>query len=386
MKVVQFGAGSIGRGFLSPLYRHSGYEIVYVDIDDKLVSRLNQRQSYPLMLVDSNGTSSEQVIEGFRAVSAGDIEAVARELSDADLAAVSVGANKLLDTAPLLDAGIARRAEEAAKPLNILLCENMRRPSTLMRDRLKTRLKDGALRYADNHIGLIDMVVGRMVPKPTPESLATDPLRIVAEPHGELLAARDSFKGEIPRLEGMQTVEPLDAYFTRKLFTLNTTHAALAYLGYPKYQFIWQSLQDDPIHETAAAALGETSQALIAEFGFDRQEMDAYCQDILRRLANPALGDTVERVAAGPLRKLSPDERLVGAARLCERHGIAPAALARVIDAALAYDNPADPEAKQMQRQIKSFGRRRFLQEHCRIEPHSKLAELLNDGTGRKQC
>ena len=385
MKVVQFGAGSIGRGFLSPLYRQSGYEIVYVDIDDQLVALLNRRRSYPLVLVDSDGGKTEQVIDCFRAVSAGDIDSIAHELADADIAAVSVGASKMVGTAPSLAAGIARRAK-ADRPLDILLCENLRHPSALMREPLAALLSAEEAAWAGKHIGLVDMVVGRMVPKPTAESLASDPLRITAEPHGELLAARDSFKGEIPRLFGMETVEPIDSYFTRKLYTLNTAHATLAYLGYPKYRLIWECIQDRAIRETVEQALKESAQALIAEFGFDQNEMDTYCRDILRRLANPALGDTVARVAADPLRKLAPDERLVGPASLCERHGIAPAALARAIDAALSYNNPSDPASHEMQRQIKSLGRRRFLEEHCHIEPHSLLAELLTNRTGPNLC
>lgn len=379
MKVVQFGAGCIGRGFLSPLYRLSDYEIVYVDIDEALVERLNEQGRYCLELVDADGSVERRAIDGFRALRADDIRTVAQELSDADLAAVSVGADKMLETAASIAAGIQERANRAPRPLNILLCENLGSPGAIMRRRLNDLLDPDTIAFANTYLGLIDMVVGRMVPKPSSKSLAEDPLRIVAEPHGELLAAGDSFKGEIPRLAGMETVAPIDAYFKRKLFILNNAHAALAYLGYPKYEYIWECLSDGRIRETAEAAICEASEALIAQFGLDRQETETFRKDILRRLANKALGDTVERVAAGPLRKLMPGERLVGAADLCVCHGIAPVALARAINAALAYDNPSDPSARQMRKQIGRLGRRRFLEEHCRIAAYTTLADLLEE-------
>ena len=40
-KAVQFGAGNIGRGFLSQLFNESGYEVVFIDIDKNLISHLN---------------------------------------------------------------------------------------------------------------------------------------------------------------------------------------------------------------------------------------------------------------------------------------------------------------------------------------------------------
>ncbi|HZV20486.1 MAG TPA: hypothetical protein VE986_02955, partial [Hyphomicrobiales bacterium] len=357
MKVVQFGAGNIGRGFLGQLYWQSAFEIVYVDVDEELVDRLNQRRSYPLRLVDSDGRAEEMVIDRLRAVSARDREAVARELSDADLAATSVGHENLADTAQSFAAGLAERARRAAAPLNILLCENLRHSSEHMNSHLQPRLSPKAAGYAKDNLGLIEMVVGRMVPNPTDALRAEDPLLIVAEPAAQLEADKDAFKGPIPQLSGMQPVSPIDAYFVRKLFTLNTAHAALAYLGYPRYEYIWQCAQDRDIHEMMASVLDESCRGLIAEYGFDRGELIAYSSDLMRRFANKALGDTVARVAADPLRKLRPEDRLVGPAQLCEKHGITPTALAGVIGKALSYDNPGDRKAQQMQEIVRQKGR-----------------------------
>ncbi len=46
-----------------------------------------------------------------------------------------------------------------------------------------------------------------------------------------------------------------------------------------------------------------------------------------RRFANRPLSDTVFRLARDPLRKLGPNDRLVGAARLAEKAGVAPEGL-----------------------------------------------------------
>ena len=48
----------------------------------------------------------------------------------------------------------------------------------------------------------------------------------------------------------------------------------------------------------------------------------AYAADLLARMTNPYLHDSIERAARDPLRKLGWDDRLVGTIRVCMRGGI----------------------------------------------------------------
>jgi len=47
--IVIFGAGKIGRSFIGQLFGLSGYEVVFVDIDQKMVDELNRRNCYPVV-------------------------------------------------------------------------------------------------------------------------------------------------------------------------------------------------------------------------------------------------------------------------------------------------------------------------------------------------
>jgi mannitol-1-phosphate 5-dehydrogenase len=106
----------------------------------------------------------------------------------------------------------------------------------------------------------------------------------------------------------------------------------------------------------------------------------------LLRFANRALADPVSRLARDPLRKLAPGDRLVGAARLVERHGIRPEGLSWGIAAALAYENPDDTHAMELQARLAREGLTGILQSLCAIqedEPGRPGAQPLSVIAGR---
>ncbi|MBV9850187.1 MAG: mannitol dehydrogenase [Armatimonadetes bacterium] len=377
MNAVQFGAGNIGRGFLGQLLFESGYRTTFIEANPALVGALNRRGEYPLRLASDTGIQ-DLTIGSVRAIDARDAEAVAAALAEADLAGTSVGVDVLPRVAPTLAAGLSARAARGGGPLNVLLCENQWHAAPLMRDLLLPHLAPPARDFLDTHIGLVETVIGRMVPVQTDAVRAEDPLLIVAEPYKELPVARAMLRGPAPPLVGLIAADDFDAYEARKLFLHNASHAALAYLGWLRgHEFIWQCAEDRDITSVCAAALSEASQALVAEYGFALDALRAFTDDLMRRFANKALGDTVARVAADPLRKLRPNDRLVGAANLCLKHGITPAALAQVIVAALAYDNPDDAKAMELQEKRRATGDAATLRDVAGVASDSQLASLI---------
>lgn len=353
-----------------------GYHTTFVDADTGLVDMLNARGEYPLRLV-SEAETQTLWIGNLRALDARrDADAVTQAVVEADLVSVAVGANVLPHVAPALAAGLNARALLGCGPINVLLCENQWHAATLMRGLLAPHLAPEAQGYFETQVGLVETVIGRMVPMTTDEQRAEDPLLIVAEPYKELPVARAMLRGEPPSLPGLILADDFEAYEARKLYLHNMSHAALAYLGYPRgHAFIWQCVADPQVAESGHRALTETAQALVDWYGeFADEAVQSYCDDLMRRFANKALGDTVARVAADPLRKLRLEDRLVGAAALCLRNGNEVRALAQVIAAALCYDNAADAEAQELQRQRRAFGDTKVLETVCGIEPGSPLS------------
>jgi len=60
----------------------------------------------------------------------------------------------------------------------------------------------------------------------------------------------------------------------------------------------------------------------------DLCNIQMHIADLLYRFTNAALKDTCQRVGGDPARKLSPEDRLIGAAKLAIEQGISPAYIA----------------------------------------------------------
>lgn len=377
LKAIQFGAGNIGRGFTAQLFTESGYEVVFVDVVDEIVRLINERRSYPIQIVGDNPQTV--TIQNIRAIHGSDRDAVAREISDASIVCTAVGVNVLPHVAPTIAAGIKLRADaEVAEPLNIVICENLLHASDVLRGYILDSLSPEYEGYVRTHVGFVESVVSRMVPVMTEEQKRLDPLLVVVEEYKKLPVARKGFVGPIPDIVGFEPYDNFEAYVERKLFTHNLGHAVAAYLGYRRgHEYIYQAMNDAEVVKVVRGALAETGRALIERHGFTPEQHQAHIEDLLHRFSNVALGDQVARCARDPIRKLGPDDRLVGSAKLAMAYGITPTNVCLATAAALLYDNPDDPAAVQMQRMIREEGVQHVLESICRLEPNSSLARLI---------
>ena len=384
-KAVHFGAGNIGRGFLGQLYFESGYEIVFVDVVDDIVAGLQQRREYPLRIVEE--AEETILVRQVTAVHGKDLDAVAGALAEADLASTAVGVNVLPNIAPALACGIERRfRDHAAPPLNIIVCENLINAGPYLRDRVVEHLDPAFLSDFREKVGFVEASIGRMVPVMTAAQRAEDPLLVCVEPYCELPVDANGFKGPIPELRHMKPLPNFGAYVERKLFVHNLSHAATAYLGYLRgHEFIWQAIRDEQVRAEVDAATAESCRALARKHGLDPAGLDAHRADLIRRYHNRALGDQVARVARDPLRKLGPNDRLAGSARMCLENDVEPVHIGFAVAAAMLYDPPDDPAAQALQRLRKTQGVEGVLHEICRIAPDSPLGTFVIMGLQRLQ-
>ena len=346
---VHFGAGKIGRGFIADLLHDSGYRIVFADVVQPLVDLVNREHAYSLFLSDHN--YEEKRIDNILAYSTiNEPEKVIEEIVNAEILTTSVMATNLEKVAPLIAKGLkARRAAKAPGDarLIVMACENAIMGTDILK---KAMIGTGILTEED-----MDSVA--VFP-----NTAVDRMVFDGHHHGkDGVEVGDAFELPIEKnrledpesqpIRGAEYVDDLAKYLQRKIYMVNCGHAVTSYLGFLKgYQTVQESLKDPEILDGMTKAVMESASALEQLYGFTHEELSAYLQDmILKRYMTPGVSDPIARVAREPIRKISPDDRIMGPAIACEKLGLDNTWLLRSAAAALHYQNPEDAQAAELQ-------------------------------------
>jgi mannitol-1-phosphate 5-dehydrogenase len=373
---------------MGQLFFEAGYETVFVDENEELVGSLNARGRYTLRLLDAASKREiDMTIERVRALSTRSEAEVAATFADAAVAGTAVGLANLERVAPMLARGIEVRRSRSSRPIDIYLCENSLDAFRALRKAVFRDLGEADRSWAEENVGFVGTVVARMVPAAGDRFRNEDPLVVVADSYHKLVYDAATRRAPQPPIEGMEPAVNFQAQVERKLFSYNLVHAALAYLGYLEgMRYVHEPFGDPGLMQTVTGALGEVGKALILKFPGDltRDGQQEVKRDITLRFSNPMLMDTIERVARDPIRKLGPEDRLVGAARLCLSQGIFPRHIAAIVGAALCYDHPDDPSAARLQATIRREGLDETLKRFSGLDattagPEGELARAIID-------
>ena len=144
-------------------------------------------------------------------------------------------------------------------------------------------------------------------------------------------------------IEVFEEKENLLPFEEAKLYGHNATHALAAYIGAlaGARRIAELGMVPSALSFLRAAFVQESGAALVRKNAgmdplFTAQGYERYADDLLERMTNPYLLDTVERVGRDPERKLGWNDRLVGTMRLALEQGIEPRRYAFGAAAALA--------------------------------------------------
>jgi len=379
-KAVHFGAGNIGRGFIGLVLHNAGYEVVFADVDAAVIDDLASTPSYQVHEVGNNHRTI--TVDNYRAINSGTHEAeTSAEISTADIVTTAVGPNILRFVAPVIARAILDRPS-GLSPLQVMACENAINATDLLKaEILKVLEASGQAARIDGAI-FANTAVDRIVPAQD----RGDGLDVTVEEFFEWAIERTPFGDTPPRIPGAHFVDDLAPYIERKLFTVNTGHAATAYFGaIAGIERISDALAEPGIAARVAAALEETSALLAAKHGLDPGQLAAYRATILDRFRNPALPDTVWRVGRQPLRKLSRHERFIGPAAEAAERGLPTSALVAAVAAALAFDDPADAQSVDLQRMLRELRADAFTTEVTGLAASHPLYPAVRDAVAARQ-
>lgn len=390
--LIHFGAGNIGRGFVAPLFTAGGWRVVFVDIDEPRISALQSRGSFTITEVTNAGETAVTVAP-VGGILAGDSDAVAKAIAEADLVSTAVGLGALRFLGPNLAAGLSARVAAGRGPLDILVCENGIQAPELLHAAISEHLSDDAVDL-QRDLGLVRTSIGRMIPPPKPGDDA-DQLGLRVEPYAKLPLERGAFRGTPPNdVPAVVLKDDFDLVLRQKLYLHNCTHACLAYAGQRRgYATTPEAMADADLVAGVRAAGREAGQALAAAHGGDsagqaaiEAECTAMLDDLLERYRNIALADPIARVGRDPWRKLAGDDRLLGPARLAASVGQQPIALAHAILDACAWQVADDEPRAEEWRALQANGWRAQLATAANLTAEEPLMSTLDIAARQRQA
>jgi len=375
MTLVVFGAGNIGRSFVGQLFARAGYRVVFVDICQPLVDALNREGRYRIEIKDRKPETIW--VEGVSAIHGGDKEAVAEAVVKADILATAVGPGALPHIHPAIAAGLALRKQRGRGPIDIIICENLRNAAQVFAQGLEEHLP--ADFPISDCVGLVETSIGKMVPIMPEAALCEDPLVLYAEAYNTLILDAKAFKNPIPAIPGLDPKQNMAAYVDRKAFVHNLGHAACSYFMFlvdRQVRFVWEAVGISDIRRATKMAMWESGRALISRYPveFNEHNQEEHIEDLLARFANQALGDTIYRVGRDLPRKLSREDRLVGALLLDAAEGVPAPATTLALAAGFffqATDEKGElmPADQQFQRRLSEEGFGAVVRDICRLDP-----------------
>ncbi len=236
----------------------------------------------------------------------------------------------------LLAEGLRRRSRRT--PLLVFCAENHRSAAELLeaavleavpadeRDAVRTRA-----RYVDTVIGKMSGVITDPA-ELRPHGLATItsalPSAFLVEEFDRILVSRAG-DGLRPGMPVLREVDDLAPFEDAKLLGHNATHALAGFLGSHLGLTLVADLRrvEGAMAFLRAAFLEESGATLRRRWAgadalFTEAGYEAFADDLLERMVNPYLADTIERAARDPRRKLGWEDRLVGLVRLGLAEGV----------------------------------------------------------------
>ncbi len=364
---VGFGFGAIQAGlFLYEAWASGAFgRLVVAEIRPELVAAVREADGYyQLNIAHAHGI--EQVRVGPVEIYNPQLPAHRQALVDAiagaqELATALPGVVYYAGAGPasphrLLAFGLRRKARQGGPRAVIYTAENHPQgAASLLEARVRSAVLPADQAAVCRPVRFVDTVIGKMcgvtgdlagLAPVTPNSAQA----FLVEAFNRIYISQIHFGDDQPFVRGLAGFEEqadLTPYQEAKLYGHNAVHALAAYLGAACGLTHMAELRERPgmVPFLRAALLRESGPALRARHGpvpglLASDAWVAVTDDLLDRILNPHLRDSVARVARDPARKLGWDDRLIGTMRRALAAGIMPRHYALGAAAALALWAP----------------------------------------------
>lgn len=352
-KILIYGAGAIGRGFIPWCFKNAA--LYFVDVSEDIVHNLKQVSSFKTYMNKGDELKEKEVVIAAASTNASDFSHV-----NFDAVFVAVGPRNCFDA--------ISKITHVTSP--IILLENDRNLVDLLKKKYN---------LSNIYFAIPDVITSNSAPK---NLLKKDPLSTVTE-NGVLYIDSDS-NLSIPGDYVLCDNEMLSMQWDAKLYLHNTPHCIAAYLGFlANCVYLHEAMLMPAIENIVSGAMQEMLQALNATNKFPSEFLRNYANKELNRFRSHLLHDPILRVAREPIRKLNSKGRLVGAAYFCLSYGVQPLCIIKGILSALLYTYEKDNDAYLFTLyDLGEFvsGRIEYILRHIlEIDPNSALGRLFEN-------
>ena len=361
MRAVHFGAGNIGRGFIGETLADNGFGIDFVDVNETIIDELNKRGEYDIELA-APGKKRIHVsnVDGIN--NAKDPDNVVEAIKSTDMITTAIGPKILAIIAPLIAKGLTARVQSGnTKPLDVIACENMIGGSEHLKEEVYKHLDDDVKPEIDKYIGFPNAAVS-------------------VEDFKEWVIDESQMKNKDIKLKGVDYAPDLEPYIERKLFSVNTGHATVAYTGKSLgYSTIGDAIKDPFVLKQVKRVLSETRSLLYNTWNkeFTEESLEEYHNKILSRFQNPYISDDIARVGRTPIRKLGYNERFIRPIRELKERGLDYSALMETVGRIYHFDEPKDKESVKLMQMLKDEALKDVIVETTGLKNDPELVEEI---------
>jgi mannitol-1-phosphate 5-dehydrogenase len=288
-KLLIYGAGAIGRGYLAPMFYELGYEIFFVDKDISIISCMKRRKEYQTAFVKDDVYEMKKV-KYSGAFFPGEEDNL---ISKVDLVFSCVGPRN-----------ITQFAEKLKKAKSVISFENDAETVEIFK-----KLSGNEHCY----FGIPDVITSNSC---CPKLKEIDILCMISE-CGEIAIEKGNFN--LPKDIRVYKKSELEKYWNCKFYLHNTPHATSAFLGKLfGCEYLHQSMEIPEVECTVRSVMDSMKNAMKIKKMADDDFIDYYAEKEIMRFKDKLLFDPISRVGRDPLRKLRPNDRLIKCARLIQ--------------------------------------------------------------------
>lgn len=290
-KIVIFGAGQTGRGYVVRCIDEPQMEISFIDNNKSLISKINSDQFYSIHFYKKDRTPFlVETIKGYHIED--DISLV---LEEADIILTSVGEQNLLSVAETI-----KNNWKSNKQLpQFLTCENGINPGKVLHDSL-VKLFGDQFEFNVSQTAVFCSTI----------NLDTTRLDILSQNIDHFPYDGDHYKGDI-QFRGGEKINDFEKYLKRKIYTYNCFAGVISYMGYIKgYELFADAANDEEILRIIDELQVSLNPSLAKYFDISLDEQKDFSNKAMIKFQDRSIIDYCLKNGRAAKRKLGKTERI----------------------------------------------------------------------------